>query len=71
MMYAVADVNVALDSVSQMCDRGATITFTKTGGTILDERGVEHYFDRVGNTYKRRVWVPKTPSFPGPRPAAL
>ena len=32
MKYAVTDVQVPLDSISQICDGGTTVTFTKTGG---------------------------------------
>ena len=71
MVYAVADINVALDSVSQMCDGGATILFRKDGGTITDAGGTAHEFVRVGNTYKRRVWVPRDGSvFQGQKPTA-
>ena len=33
MKYAVADVTVPLDSVSQLCDAGNTVVFTAKGGT--------------------------------------
>ena len=35
MKYSIADIAVALDSVSQICDRGATVIFKRTGGHIL------------------------------------
>ena len=65
MCYAVADVSVALDSVSQICDADATVVFRKDGGCIYDASGTEHPFVRDGDTYVRRVWVEKTP-FRGP-----
>ena len=34
MSYSVADVNVALDSVSQVCDKDATVIFRKDGGAL-------------------------------------
>ena len=58
MRYAVADVTVALDSVSQMCDAGAIIVFTKGGGYILKD-GKRHDFVRKGDTYIRRTWLKK------------
>ena len=67
MLYAVADINVALDSVSQMCDKGATVIFQKHGGRVIDGKGTEHTFDRVGNTYKRRMWIPRAEGFTGLR----
>ena len=41
MNYAVADINVALDSVSQICDTGAHVIFRKTGGKLLLQAGTE------------------------------
>ena len=38
MKYAVADINVALDSVSQICDTGAQVVFRKTGGNSWAKR---------------------------------
>ena len=37
MKYAVADVTVPLDSVSQLCDAGNTVVFTATGGTSSEK----------------------------------
>ena len=34
MNYAVADISVALDSISQICDAGAEVNFRSNGGTI-------------------------------------
>ena len=65
MTYAVADVMVALDSVSQICDRDATVVFHKRGGHIIDASGEKHRFERHGDTYIREVWVDQEPSFPG------
>ena len=39
MGYAVADVSVAVDSVGQICDIGATVTFNKNGGFIERANG--------------------------------
>ena len=75
MSYAVADVAVALDSVSQICDQGAEVTFTKTGGHIKNKNGDVTAFARVGDTYVRDVWIPRPADrgqspFKGQRPAA-
>ena len=58
MRYAVADVTVPLDSVAQICDSGAQVLFTSTGGYILNKMG-RHDFTRQGNTYVRKTWVRK------------
>ena len=65
MTYAVADVMVALDSVSQICDRDATVVFQKHGGYIVDSNGERHTFERQGDTYVRELWVEAAPGFPG------
>ena len=69
MTYAVADVTVALDSISQICDGGATVLFHKAGGYIEDSDGVRHDFHRDHDTYVRRTWVPMAP-FKGQKPRA-
>ena len=61
MRYCVANVQSALDSVSQICDTGAEVIFRKTGGLIRHDSGVEIPFQRENNTYVRKVWVPKAP----------
>ena len=61
MKYAVVPVRVALDSVSQICDSGATVIFTKTGGRIVDPSGTETAFVRDKDTYIREMWVPCSP----------
>ena len=61
MGYAVADVAVALDSVSQICDSGATVVFRKDGGYIQRPDGQRTEFRREHDTYVRDVWVPTTP----------
>ena len=38
MRYAVADIAVPLDIVSQMCDAGATVVFNARGGYVILER---------------------------------
>ena len=55
--YAVADTSVALDSVSQICDNGSTVLFTKTGGLITGPSGEKTTVKRVGDTYLREIWV--------------
>ena len=65
--YNVADVAQPLDSVSQMCDSGATVVFDKTGGWALGQDGhVLCAFLRRNDTYVRRAWVhrpaPKIPA---------
>ena len=58
--YNVADIAQPLDSVSQMCDSGATVVFNKTGGWVLSNTGnVLCTITRRNDTYVRRAWVPK------------
>ena len=60
MSYAVADISLPLDSVSQICDSGASVLFTKTGGQITGADGaVLGVMRRTGDTYTRRIWVPR------------
>ena len=68
MHYAVADIAVALDSVSQICDSGATVTFTATGGRIEREGQPTIEFPRVGDTYMRTVVVDRGTPFSRPGP---
>ena len=65
MHYSVANVVSALDSVSQICDGGATVTFTQHGGTIQKNDGMVIPFRREGNTYTRSVWVDENQVAPG------
>ena len=70
MKYAVADVAVALDSVSQICDTGASVHFEKDGGWITDAGGEVTKFHRNGDTYIRTVFVDASPTpFVGQRAA--
>ena len=72
MGYAVADVAVALDSVSQICDSGATVVFRKDGGYIERPDGQRTTFRRDHDTYVRDVWVPRTaPTTGATEPTAL
>ena len=59
MKYAVADIAVPLESVSQICDSGATVTFTAKGGQIDGPAG-RICFERRGDTYLRTTWVRQT-----------
>ena len=75
MKYAVADITVALDSVSQICDSGAKVVFEKHGGYVLTPAGTQIPFGRKDDTYFRTVWVvdenlAKTSDFPGQRPTS-
>ena len=63
MKYAVADIAVPLESVSQICDGGATVTFTREGGHIDGPAGRIH-FQRRGDTYLRTTWVRSVPPTP-------
>ena len=63
MRYAVTDVQVPLDSVSQICDTGATVTFNSQGGTIVGATYAVD-FERRGDTYVRTTWV----KIPVPQP---
>ena len=67
MKYAVADVTIALDSISQICDSGATVHFHKTGGWIEQPDGSRTTFERDHDTYIRTFWVEKSP-FAGQNP---
>ena len=59
----MADIAQPLDSVSQMCDSGATVIFDKRGGWVLNDTGnVLCTFERRNDTYVRRAWVPKVDS---------
>ena len=58
MRYSVADISVALDSVSQICDTGATVIFEKGGGRIITAGGgTKIPFERYKDPYRRRVWI--------------
>ena len=71
MKYAVADISVPLDSISQICDAGATVLFTATGGSINMPSGEKLPFERRGDTYFRRMWVERNPTeSPFTRPGA-
>ena len=67
MNYAVVDIRLPLDSVSQICDTGAEVVFTKQGGHIKSISGKTFLFERVGDTYVRSVWISNSSPFPGPR----
>ena len=75
MSYAVAGISVPLDSVSQICDSGAQVLFTKSGGWIISPTatvqidGSTPPFKRVNDTYCREVSIDK-PVFNRPRPVA-
>ena len=62
MKYAVANISVPLDSISQICDAGATVLFTSTGGTINLANGEKMDFERRDNTYFRKMWVDRNPA---------
>ena len=50
------NVQRSIISVGQVCDRGNTITFRSTGGTILNEfTGNRVEFERAGGVYRLRV----------------
>ena len=66
MSYQVADIAVALDSVSQICDTGATVIFTATGGRIERDGQPTITFERSGDTYVRTVVVDRHPGFSRP-----
>ena len=73
MSYAVADIAVTLESVAQICDSGATVTFTAKGGRIDGPAG-RVPFDRKGDAYVRKTWVnrrtdPKTKADPNKKKA--
>ena len=72
MMYSVANVTAALDSVSQICDTGCRVIFEKSGGRIETPTGKTIPFERDGDTYVRTVWVPVDPraGFQRPGPQA-
>ena len=61
MNYAVADITLPLDSVSQICDTGARVVFEKAGGYIENPDGSKSTFCRNGDTYSRQVWVHRDP----------
>ena len=57
MNYAVADIAVALDSISQICDSGAEVIFRADGGSINKTDGTVVKFERRGDSYLRRIKV--------------
>ena len=57
MRYAVADIAVPLDSISQICDGGSVVVFSKKGGYVVNANGAKLDFIRKGDTYRRRTWV--------------
>ena len=62
MSYSVANIGVALDSVSQICDSGASVHFHRDGGWIQSRNGETTHFERDGDTYVRTVWVEREPA---------
>ena len=62
MSYVLANAALVLDSVSQICDSGASVTFHESGGYIEKPNGSRTMFARVGDTYTRNVWVPQMPN---------
>ena len=63
MKYAVSDIAVPLESVSQLCDAGAPVTFHRRGG-VIDGPAGKIVFERSGDTYVRKTWVLKNPGNP-------
>ena len=49
--YQVADVTRPLCSISKVCDRGNTVTFTAKGGYITSKSGEKMSFRRQNNVY--------------------
>ena len=56
--YNVTEVSNPLDSVSQICDKGNIVVFTKDGGYICGPRG-KLGFTRKQDTYVRKTWIKK------------
>ena len=61
MHYSVANVTVALDSISQICDKGCRVVFEQNGGFIETPSGNKVPFERGHDTYVRTVRVRKQP----------
>ena len=61
LSYNVTEVSNPLDSVSQICDKGNIVVFTKDGGYICGPRG-KLGFVRKQDTYVRRTWIKKRKS---------
>ena len=56
MNMQITDVNRALMSVAKICDAGHTVTFTKDGGVIRNNKsGEETKFRRENNVYRMIV----------------
>ena len=52
----MTDVRKPLMSVARICDTGHRVTFTKSGGTIVNEAsGEKTEFERMDNVYRLRV----------------
>ena len=56
MRYIVAGVTSPLESVSQICDAGNIVVFTKHGGYINGPKQ-RIAFERQGDNYVRKTWV--------------
>ena len=61
MKYSVADISVPLDSISQICDAVASVTFNADGGWIELPDKERLVFHREGDTYCRKMWVDREP----------
>ena len=54
----IADVTRVLLSVSKICDAGNTVTFTHSGGKIVNNKtGEEDHFSRKDGVYRMRLKV--------------
>jgi len=63
--YQIADVTRALCSVSRVCDKGNTVTFTSKGGLIESPGGVRTQFRRENNVYLLDTWAQGPSGFRG------
>ena len=58
MKYSVADVIRPLNAVSQICDQGNEVTFTRIGGYVWNEETNKVApFDRENNMYVLETWT--------------
>ena len=62
--YQVADVTRALCSVSKVCDKGNSVTFTASGGYIEGPTGIRTPFRRENNVYMLDTWTLGPASMP-------
>jgi hypothetical protein len=71
MVWQIADVERPLIAVSHLSAAGNHVTFTKTGGEIVNvENGKRIKIQRKGGVYILRMWIPG-PQVTAPKPSSV